>query len=199
LTRADCRFKVNYRKKDRGCETSFLSPVSKNTRLQGVGLEVQTPGRVPYSRGDSMADDSENREDKGFKVRDRRRFSSESGEPVENAQSEAASQAPNQEPIIPPAEKKESTTDEALPAINFPTFIISLSTQALMDLGEIPNSLTGKVEKEIQVAKQTIDIISLLQEKTRGNLDQGEEKLMEHTKFPPASHFSLPNISDNST
>ena len=125
-----------------------------------------------------MADDSEKREDKGFVVRDRRRFSSESGEPGENAQSEAASQALNQEPIIPPAEKKESTTDEVLPAINFSTFIISLSTQALMDLGEIPNSLTGKVAKEIQVAKQTIDIISLLPEKTRGNLDQGEEKLM---------------------
>ncbi len=38
-----------------------------------------------------MADDSEKREDKGFKVRDRRRFSSEGGEPVENAQTEAAS------------------------------------------------------------------------------------------------------------
>jgi len=88
-----------------------------------------------------MADDSENSEDKGFKVRDRRRFSSESGEPVENAESEAGSQVPNQEPIIPPVEKKESTTDEALPAINFPTFIISLSTQALMHLGEIPNFL----------------------------------------------------------
>ncbi len=52
-----------------------------------------------------------------------------------------------------------------------------------MHLGEIPNSLTGKVEKEIQVAKQTIDIISLLQEKTRGNLDQGEDKLMEEVLY----------------
>ncbi len=130
-----------------------------------------------------MADDSEKREDKGFKVRDRRRFSSENGEPVENAQSEEASQVPNQESIIPPAEKMESTTDEALPAINFSTFIISLSTQALMHLGEIPNSLTGKVEMEIPAAKQTIDIISLLQEKTRGNLDQGEEKLMEEVLY----------------
>ncbi len=48
LTRVDCRFKVNYRKKDRGSETSFLSPVSKNARLQGVGLEVQIPGRGPF-------------------------------------------------------------------------------------------------------------------------------------------------------
>ncbi len=130
-----------------------------------------------------MADDSEQGEDKGFKVQDRRRFSSESGEPVENAQSEAAPQGSNQEPIIQPTEKKEFTTDEALPAINFPTFIISLSTQALMHLGEIPNPLTGKVEKEVEVAKQTIDILSLLQEKTQGNLDQGEEKLMEEVLY----------------
>jgi len=130
-----------------------------------------------------MADDSEKGEDKGFKVQDRRRFSSESGEPVENPQSEAAPQGSNQEPIIQSTEKKESTTHEALPAINFPTFIISLSTQALMHLGEIPNPLTGKVEKEIEVAKQTIDILSLLQEKTQGNLDQGEEKLMEEVLY----------------
>ena len=130
-----------------------------------------------------MADDSEKGEDKGFKVQDRRRFSSESGEPVENSQSEAAPQGSNQEPIIQPTEKKESTTDEVLPAINFPTFIISLSTQALMHLGEIPNPLTGKVEKEVEVAKQTIDILSLLQEKTQGNLDQGEEKLMEEVLY----------------
>jgi hypothetical protein len=138
---------------------------------------------VALSRRDSMADDFEKGEDKGFKVQDRRRFSSESGEPVEDEQSEAASQAPNQEPIIQPDEKKESITDEALPAINFPTFIISLSTQALMHLGEIPNPLTGKVEKEVEVAKQTIDILSLLQEKTQGNLDQGEEKLMEEVLY----------------
>jgi hypothetical protein len=130
-----------------------------------------------------MADDSENGEDKGFKVQDRRRFSSETGEPVENAQSKAAPQGSNQEPIIQPTEKKESITHEALPAINFPTFIISLSTQALMHLGEIPNPMTGKVEKEVEVAKQTIDILSLLQEKTQGNLDQGEQKLMEEVLY----------------
>ena len=68
-------------------------------------------------------------------------------------------------------------------AINFPTFVLSLSTQALMHLGEIPNPLTGKMDKEVEVAKQTIDIISLLQEKTRGNLDQEEEKLLDEILF----------------
>jgi len=130
-----------------------------------------------------MADDSEKGEDKGFKIQDRRRFSPETGEPRENEGTEEPTQGLNQEPVAQQSEENESSTDEALPAINFPTFIISLSTQALMHLGEIPNPLSGKVEKEIRVAKQTIDILSLLQDKTRGNLDQGEEKLIEEVLF----------------
>ncbi len=130
-----------------------------------------------------MADDSEKGEDKGFKVQDRRRFSSQDNDSAETAQSDPSPQAPYQESESQPAEETEATSNEALQAINFPTFIISLSTQALMHLGEIPNPLTGKVEKEIQAAKQTIDIVSLLEEKTRGNLDRGEEKLMEEVLY----------------
>lgn len=130
-----------------------------------------------------MAEDSEKGEDKGFKVQDRRRFVSEESGSTETAQSDSSPQAPNQESQSQPVEQTEATSNEALPAINFPTFIISLSTQALMHLGEIPNPLTGKLEKEIQAAKQTIDILSVLEEKTRGNLDQGEAKLMEEVLY----------------
>ena len=52
-----------------------------------------------------------------------------------------------------------------------------------MHLGEIPNPLSGEVEMDISVGKQMIDIIGVLSEKTRGNLDQGEEKLMEDILF----------------
>jgi len=52
-----------------------------------------------------------------------------------------------------------------------------------MHLGEVPNPLSGKVESDISVAKQMIDIIGLLREKTRGNLDQGEDKLVEDVLF----------------
>ncbi len=130
-----------------------------------------------------MADDSEKEGDKGFKVQDRRRFSFEDSDPAGDTKPEALPQAPNQESESPPAEETKTASNEALPAINFPTFVISLSTQALMHLGEIPNPLTGKVEKEIQAAKQTIDILCLMQEKTRGNLDQGEDKLMEEVLY----------------
>jgi hypothetical protein len=122
--------------------------------------------------------------EKGFKVQDRRRFSPESGEPRKSAEEADSSETPSPEP--PKEEEpgnKRKTTDEFLPEINFSTFVISLSTQALMHLGEIPNPLSGKVEDDIPVAKQMIDIIKVLHEKTRGNLDQGEEKLMEDVLF----------------
>ena len=52
-----------------------------------------------------------------------------------------------------------------------------------MHLGEMANPLSGKVEIDIPVAKQLIDIIGVLRDKTRGNLDSGEEKLMDEVLF----------------
>lgn len=126
-----------------------------------------------------MAGEEEKGESKGFKVEDRRRFSSATGEAREKA-----------EESPPPVESREqergevhsedaSGSSEKMPEINFSTFVISLSTQALMNLGEVSNPLSGNVEIDIPVAKQMIDILGMLREKTRGNLDAGEEQLME--------------------
>lgn len=52
-----------------------------------------------------------------------------------------------------------------------------------MHLGEIANPLSGNVESDIPLAKQMIDILGMLQEKTRGNLDAGEERLIEDILF----------------
>ncbi len=130
-----------------------------------------------------MANDEEQDEERGFKVKDRRRFSSETGEPRENTENVAPSEEKKSEASVQPAVEKDTEGKEALPAIDFSTFIISLSTQALMHLGEIPDPLSGNVEMDISVGKQMIDIIGVLSEKTRGNLDQGEEKLMEDILF----------------
>lgn len=126
----------------------------------------------------------EGEEGKGFKVEDRRRFSPETGEPRERTESGDPSGSPGGEPAREgPSEKRRATGETTPLEINFSTFIISLSTQALMHLGEIPNPLSGKVESDIPVAKQMIDIIGVLREKTQGNLDQGEEKLIENILF----------------
>lgn len=66
-----------------------------------------------------------------------------------------------------------------LPPLDFSTFILSLSTSVLMNLGLVENPVTQKTEKEPAVAKQTIDLITLLKEKTRGNLTDEESKLLE--------------------
>lgn len=122
-------------------------------------------------------------EEKGFKVEDRRRFSPETGEPRETAEKAEPSVDSKADLSGAGSPRKEDAAAQSAPDITFPTFVISLSTQALMHLGEVPDPTSGRVEKDVSVAKQMIDIIALLREKTRGNLDQGEDQLMEDVLF----------------
>ena len=66
-----------------------------------------------------------------------------------------------------------------LPEINFASFIISLSSSALYLLGDIPDSETNKTQRNLTLAKQTIDILGLLKEKTVGNLTREESQMLE--------------------
>jgi hypothetical protein len=52
-----------------------------------------------------------------------------------------------------------------------------------MHLGEIGNPISGKVETDVPVAKQMIDILAMLKDKTRGNLDPNEDRLMQDILF----------------
>ena len=125
-----------------------------------------------------MADEGEKSAGKGFKVEDRRRFS-DTGEARETSPEAAEPGAAPEPRPGPAAGEKPKEAGEPLPDINFSTFVISLSTQALMHLGEIPDPMTGKAEDDIPAAKQMIDILALLQDKTRGNLDAGEQQLID--------------------
>ena len=131
-----------------------------------------------------MAPEEEKQEGKGFTVQDRRRFSPETGEAREDAAEaqEAANQASQQATA---AQEREDGAAQAnaLPEIDFSTFVISLSTQVLMHLGEIANPISGKVEADISVAKQMIDILGMLEKKTRGNLNANEAQMMESILF----------------
>lgn len=66
-----------------------------------------------------------------------------------------------------------------LPPLDFSTFILSLSTSVVMSLGLVENPVTKQTEKEPAVAKQTIDLIALLKDKTKGNLTDEETKLLD--------------------
>ena len=67
--------------------------------------------------------------------------------------------------------------------MNFSAFILSLSTSALLNLGIAANPETGKTEKSLPHAKQLIDLIDMLKEKTKGNLKPEESKLIEKILF----------------
>lgn len=69
------------------------------------------------------------------------------------------------------------------PEITFGTFVVGLSTQALVHLGEIPDPLSGQPAADLPAAQQLIDIIAILKEKTRGNLDRDEDALLETILF----------------
>lgn len=73
--------------------------------------------------------------------------------------------------------------DDPLPTIDFATFILSLSHSALMHLGEAPHPDTNKVEANLPLAKQNIDLLGLLEEKTKGNLSGDEERLLAQVLF----------------
>jgi hypothetical protein len=78
---------------------------------------------------------------------------------------------------------KKSATGTPLPTINFATFIFSLNSSALVQLGMMEDPMTGEKEKNLPLAKQTIDIISMLEEKTRGNLDPDEAAMLKNILY----------------
>ncbi|MBC8133044.1 MAG: DUF1844 domain-containing protein [Deltaproteobacteria bacterium] len=66
-----------------------------------------------------------------------------------------------------------------LPTVDFHTFILSLGSSALLHLGELDHPDGREAKPDLRLAKHTIDIIGMLQEKTRGNLASPEDRLIE--------------------
>jgi hypothetical protein len=77
----------------------------------------------------------------------------------------------------------KALADDALPSIDFTTFVLSLSHSALMHLGEAPNPETNALEQDLALARQTIDLIGLIEEKTKGNLTGDEERIVGQILF----------------
>ncbi|HEY8942937.1 MAG TPA: DUF1844 domain-containing protein [Polyangiaceae bacterium] len=70
-----------------------------------------------------------------------------------------------------------------LPAIDFTTLILSLSHSVLLHLGDAPDPSTGGREVNLPLARQSIDLIALLQDKTRGNLTGAEERTLSQALY----------------
>jgi hypothetical protein len=78
------------------------------------------------------------------------------------------------------AKEQSSST---LPIITFSTFIVSLNAAVLSNLGIIDEPGTRKRTKNLLLAKQTIDVLAMLEEKTRGNLTQEEATLLKSVLY----------------
>jgi hypothetical protein len=137
-----------------------------------------------------MESDNEQGKHKTFQVVDKRRFDA--------AGQERTSEQVTTHSIIgadqPAAEAAAATTDQADAAkftmtdapridepepVAFTSFIMSLATQVLVQLGEMPPPSGMEIPIDLESARQTIDIMSMLQKRTRGNLSADEARFME--------------------
>lgn len=116
-----------------------------------------------------MPEDREER--KGFRVIDKR-TAAEATEKEEKVKKETKAQKKEAQ------KEAQAEQPSPVPEVTFSAFVYSLSTSALVHLGEIPEPITEKMDKNLPLAKQTIDILGILQEKTKGNLTQEEENLL---------------------
>jgi Domain of unknown function (DUF1844) len=137
-----------------------------------------------------MAEEEEEK-GRGFKVEDRRRFSQEGDlKPEHRGTSQESVSAPEPEPQAgpgvgakPSVEPAGAAAASAAGEVTFASFIVGLSTEALALLGEMPHPATGERMRDLDGAQQIIDILGLLREKTRGNLDHDEQSLMDAILF----------------
>lgn len=113
---------------------------------------------------------AEEKKGEGFVIKDKR-FSEES--PAKEEPSRA------KEPGVKEKVEKPAAEPLEYPPVNFTNFVISLSTSALFHFGDFPEYEGGKAEKNLPAAKQTIDILDMLNEKTKGNLDPNEANLIQ--------------------
>jgi len=112
-------------------------------------------------------------EGKGFIIKDRRSLD-EKGELKEKKREEEVKKKEEKKKEA----KKEDFQRAPLPEVNFNSLIFSLSSSALLHFGEIADPHTGEKRKDIALAKHSIDTIAMLEEKTKGNLTEEEEKFL---------------------
>ena len=120
------------------------------------------------------------KEESGFKVADRRLFTADGDlrdtEPAAPSLRDAGIPTLDASPGVAPQ------SEEDMP-MTFEALIFSLSTTALLQLGLAPHPETGKQERDLPGAKQTIDILEILQQKTRGNLTADEGQMLEECLY----------------
>lgn len=160
------------------------------------------------------------KEDRGFKVIDRRKFTPEGhprpvGEEVPEeevrdvqsaretgdeqrkkeepapAQAEPASRGPGAEDAgSRPGGSSDAAPDVGPPGeVSFQDLVSLLATNALVQLGEVPDPVSGKRTENLPAVQPMIDLLGLLQEKTKGNLSKDEAEVLEQVLYDLRMHF----------
>ena len=127
----------------------------------------------------------------------------QTSEPPRAAKTETATAPPSREP----EEDSHPGGDPLDNPASFLSLIMSLASNAASSLGMMPHPVTGESGVDLKTAKHWIDVLGMLEQKTRGNLDQQEAQVMESlladlrmqyvsfTSSPPAAKFSASDIT----
>jgi len=116
----------------------------------------------------------EEEEERGFVIRDKRGQFRE--DPSSPPTSEASSPVPE---VSQDAQTASEHTHEAAPPLSFSSFIFSFGTSALMLMGEKMSADQPSTSLNLPQAKEIVDILSILEEKTKGNLTSEEAAVMK--------------------
>ena len=81
------------------------------------------------------------------------------------------------------AQNGEALTEEQMNEILFFQLVAMFQSAAMQQLGKLMNPVTNKIEKDLEQAKNSIDILGMLEVKTEGNLSEKEKKFLEHVLF----------------
>ena len=114
-----------------------------------------------------------------IKFEDRRTFGTQGG-----GGQDVGPETPSHGPASDQQSASKDAADEcgesprSMPKIDFTTFVLSLASSASMHMGDMSHPETGEAAKNLPMAKESIDILGVLQEKTRGNLTKEEDHLL---------------------
>jgi hypothetical protein len=121
-------------------------------------------------------------EEQAYRVTDKRGFR-EDGEAKAPDAADKAEEPPLKDSASAASDSTQGPEASPRPPIDFPSYLLSYYTQGLVLLGEVPNPYTNKKEEDIEAARHTIDILSMLEQKTRNNLSKEEQQLLESVLY----------------
>jgi hypothetical protein len=133
-----------------------------------------------------MTDETQTPKESKIQIVDKRRFDQQgqerSAEDSDQKQTQAAASSASGQTTSEATPSGAFTMAENTPEeepVAFTSFIMSLATQVLVQLGEMPPPQGMEIPLDLEAARQTIDIMTMLQRRTKGNLSQEESRFME--------------------